>query len=127
VWSAVFCGCLASDGFNLEFNWRWLLTTLLSRNSSQGWYSHLLREIEPDEIQLNAPSRPIPLAWCLDARGNNDSYRVPAIRPRTIQPEEVARIGTTLYYLTGLKIIFDHGSTNAHEGIIFECNKQGKV
>ncbi len=67
--------------------------------------ARLLNEIRPDEVQLNLPSRPRPLAWCAEARGNNTSYSVPAIRAKTIGSEEIERTESELRQLTGLKIV----------------------
>jgi wyosine [tRNA(Phe)-imidazoG37] synthetase (radical SAM superfamily) len=64
----------------------------------------LLNEIRPDEAQLNLALRPIPLAWCVEARGDNGSYFVPAIRPRTIRYGDVMQIEARLRKLTGLRI-----------------------
>ena len=75
--------------------------------------ARLLKEIAPDEVQINAPLRPIPLAWCLEARGNNDSYSRPAIRPKTIAREEISQIAATLRNLTGYKIVSENGSPPA--------------
>lgn len=64
-----------------------------------------LKEIEPDEVQLNLPSRPIPhRRWLLDARGNNNTLPAPATHFKTIEPEQVLKIEQTLRRLTGLKI-----------------------
>ncbi|HUE83072.1 MAG TPA: radical SAM protein [Pyrinomonadaceae bacterium] len=79
----------------------------LHRKHIEG-FALLLNEIRPDEVQLNLPSRPIPLAWCAEARGNNDSYAVPTINAKTLGRDEMARIESELRQLTGLRIVHSY-------------------
>ena len=93
--------------FKKEYEGHLGIQSMLQRLNSKyvRQLARLLIEICPDEVQINLPLRPIPRTWRLEARGNNDSYSVPAIRPKTIRREEIARIEATLRDLTGLKII----------------------
>ena len=67
-------------------------------------FARLLSEIRPDEVQLNAALRPIPRDWLPEARGNNRSISVPAVRAKTMSQEEAAHFEAELRRLTGLKL-----------------------
>lgn len=67
-------------------------------------FARILNEIGPDEVQLNSPSRPIPLKWWTEARGGDVGDSVPATRPRMLGGDEMERIETRLRQLTGLRI-----------------------
>jgi wyosine [tRNA(Phe)-imidazoG37] synthetase (radical SAM superfamily) len=60
--------------------------------------------IQPDELEINLPLRPIPLEWNFDSRGNiktaPDGWR----RLRSITPEDAAAIGKRLSALTGIRV-----------------------
>jgi wyosine [tRNA(Phe)-imidazoG37] synthetase (radical SAM superfamily) len=64
----------------------------------------LLNEISPDEVQLNAPLRPIPQGWFQQARANYDQAPYPAIYPKAVGPEEAVGIEAALRQMTGLQI-----------------------
>jgi wyosine [tRNA(Phe)-imidazoG37] synthetase (radical SAM superfamily) len=68
-------------------------------------FARLLEEIRPDEVQLNAPLRPVPRVWCREARGNVESVKLPVARVRTMSREEAARFESRLHELSGLKIV----------------------
>lgn len=71
-------------------------------------YIALLRNLAPDEIQLNTPTRPKPLNHQLDARGNQNSasqpYPVRSLKPvsaeflRTLSDRIFAAIGIPVRY-----------------------------
>ena len=67
-------------------------------------FARLLGEIGPDEVQLNAPLRPVPRVWDRDARGNSQSVSPRAVRVPTMSREEAAEFESRLHELTGLKI-----------------------
>ena len=94
-----------------EYAGRLCVQTMLQRRPGHAdvlRLARLLKEIGPDEVQLNAPLRPVPRAWCLDARGN-DSTSAPAVTPKPIRREEAARVQALLGDLTGLKIVSVYG------------------
>lgn len=64
----------------------------------------ILKEIGPDEVQINTPTRAIPRAWFIEARGNYDETPYPAITPRTVPPEDVEDLRSRLEAVTGLEI-----------------------
>jgi len=66
--------------------------------------ANLLKEIGPDEAQLNTPLRPVPREWVVEARGNDQSLSCPAVRLRTIDRAEAKSIEAELRRLTGLNI-----------------------
>lgn len=68
-------------------------------------FAKILTEIAPDEVQLNVPSRAIPGAWILQARGNELYTASKMISPKTISSEEVLQIADCLRERTGLKIV----------------------
>lgn len=78
---------------------------LLPRRQKAEAFARLLEEIRPDEVQLNAPLRPVPRGWFPGARGNAGSTNVPAVRVKTFSSEEAARFESRLRELTGLKIV----------------------
>ncbi|HOJ62499.1 MAG TPA: radical SAM protein [bacterium] len=78
----------------------------LNRNETER-LAEILRDIQPDEVQLNTPTRPYPRYWHIASRGGHTE----ALRPypstplRTISREEAAAIETRLRDLTGLPIV----------------------
>ncbi|HEX4946750.1 MAG TPA: radical SAM protein [Blastocatellia bacterium] len=63
-----------------------------------------LKEIQPDEVQLNVPARPVLREWRLEARGNRPATDEPAIKLKLLGSEEVAELAARLRHLTGLPI-----------------------
>lgn len=63
----------------------------------------LLNELQPDEVQLNLPSRPVPHEWTIESRGNHE-HREDATRLKMLSREEVGAIENTLQRLTGLPL-----------------------
>jgi wyosine [tRNA(Phe)-imidazoG37] synthetase (radical SAM superfamily) len=88
--------------FNGEFAIQLMLTTLNMKQMGQ--FARILKEISPDEVQLNLPLRPVPREWFAGARGNNRIVPVPKVHFRVVEPDAVARVSTILHSLTGLKI-----------------------
>lgn len=64
----------------------------------------LLNEIQPDEVQLNLPSRPVPHEWTIESRGNHERGSANATRLKMLSREEVDAIENTLQRLTGLPL-----------------------
>jgi wyosine [tRNA(Phe)-imidazoG37] synthetase (radical SAM superfamily) len=65
----------------------------------------LLYEIQPDEVQLNLPSRPVPREWMLDARGNRQAAGEHTAQLKLLSPAEFTEIAAQLRRLTGLPIL----------------------
>lgn len=65
----------------------------------------LLNEIQPDEVQLNTPSRPVPREWIFAARGNHQAVFAKAAKLRVPSGEKLTEIAQQLRKLTGLAII----------------------
>lgn len=65
----------------------------------------ILKEISPDEVQFNTPTRPIPRAWFIEARGNYKETPYPAITPRKVPPEDVEDLRSRLESATGLNVV----------------------
>ncbi|MCO6511228.1 MAG: radical SAM protein [Aridibacter famidurans] len=65
----------------------------------------ILKDIRPDEVQINTPTRAIPRAWFIEARGNYDETPYPAITPRKVPPEDVEDLRSLLESATGLNVV----------------------
>lgn len=66
----------------------------------------LLKEIQPDVVQLNTPLRPYPIEWNRDSRGNHNPNPVYETRTlRVISKEEALFIENTLRKESGLNIL----------------------
>ncbi len=70
--------------------------------------SELLKEIQPDEVQLNLPSRPVPQEWLFEARGNHQLQMEKAAKFKQIKRAELERIAAKLQTQTGLPITLPH-------------------
>jgi wyosine [tRNA(Phe)-imidazoG37] synthetase (radical SAM superfamily) len=68
-------------------------------------FARLLRNLRPDEVQLNAPRRAVPRAWTPDARGNHIAGGREGACLKTLTAEEAAEFEEELRRLTGLKIV----------------------
>jgi wyosine [tRNA(Phe)-imidazoG37] synthetase (radical SAM superfamily) len=67
-------------------------------------FARLVRELQPDEVQLNAPSRSIPHEWRLEARGNNSlADSGGSKRLRRVAAEDAARFECALRAATGVR------------------------
>lgn len=64
----------------------------------------LAARIGPDEIQLNTPKRPYPLAWTLDSRGNHGESSVASRSLRVLTPEEARDTARMFAERTGLPV-----------------------
>jgi wyosine [tRNA(Phe)-imidazoG37] synthetase (radical SAM superfamily) len=66
----------------------------------------IVKEIAPDELQLNTPKRPYPLSWHVDSRGNHvDNPEYESVKLNTISIEEANAIEELLRNETGVKVI----------------------
>lgn len=74
-------------------------------------FADILKDICPDEVQINAPLRLIPKSWFPETRGNYYSTSVPLVKPVTIEREEVLKFETQLCELTGLNVISVYSSS----------------
>lgn len=82
-----------------------LQTMLLPLNKTEvAQLAALLKEIQPDEVQLNVPSRPIPQEWMIEARGNRTFAGEKAATLKLLSPDELGEIAARLRHLTGLPI-----------------------
>ena len=79
-------------------------------------FAEILRAIGPDEVQLSAPSRPRPRAWCVEARGNLPAG---AASGRALKPggaDEAERFENALRRLTGLQTASAHRARGGESG-----------
>lgn len=83
------------------------IQTMLLREPSDAdllEYSNVVKNLEPDEIQLNSPSRPIPQEYFTETRGNeviaNDSFRTLKVVPKA----RLEVIAKRLTDLTGINV-----------------------
>jgi len=63
-----------------------------------------LKEIRPDEVQLNLPTRPVPSEWFAEARGNSSLSPFRAVSPKVLPREKVLLFATELRDLTSLDV-----------------------
>lgn len=93
--------------FRVEYAGRLAVQVMLmpTHRGQEDAFARQLAEIRPDEVQLNAPLRPVPRVWFPEGRGNSESASVPARHARTMSSEEAARFETRLQEMTGLKSI----------------------
>ena len=62
----------------------------------------LLKDIQPDEVQLNLPSRPVPREWSIESRGNHSRSEENAVKLKSLSAEDYKLIGERLQQLTRL-------------------------
>jgi wyosine [tRNA(Phe)-imidazoG37] synthetase (radical SAM superfamily) len=74
-----------------------------------GELAQLLNSIQPDEVQLNTPTRPYPSHWVIQTRGSHDGVDYPAHPLKRISREEARRVEAELRALTGLRILSVYG------------------
>jgi wyosine [tRNA(Phe)-imidazoG37] synthetase (radical SAM superfamily) len=69
--------------------------------------SSILNDLQPNEVQLNTPTRPYPNYWHIASRGGHAKELRPyeAVPLRTIKKEEAREFETILKQETGLNII----------------------
>jgi wyosine [tRNA(Phe)-imidazoG37] synthetase (radical SAM superfamily) len=68
-------------------------------------FARVLREVMPDEVQINTPARPVPPEWSVAARGNpraDDSAC--GVRLKQLATIDVARFAQEIARLTNLKV-----------------------
>lgn len=70
-------------------------------------FADILKEIGPDEVQLNTPLRPVPRGWYIEARGNHERANAPyeAVELKHLTREEARDLEARLRELTGLKVV----------------------
>lgn len=70
-------------------------------------FAAILSEIQPDEVQLNTPLRPVPKGWYIEARGNHERETAPyeSVELKHLSREEALNLEARLKELTGLKIV----------------------
>ena len=70
-------------------------------------FSNFLRELQPDEVQLNTPLRPVPRGWYLDARGNHrlEDAPYPSVPLKHLDPDTASELVRALREKTGLKVV----------------------
>ncbi len=68
-------------------------------------FASMLRCLRPDEVQLNSPSRAVPQAWALDARGNHSPPERAGVRLKTVSREEAAEFADYLRRAAGLNVV----------------------
>jgi wyosine [tRNA(Phe)-imidazoG37] synthetase (radical SAM superfamily) len=71
-------------------------------------FAELLNRIQPDEIQVNTPTRPYPTGWYLASRGSHEGVDYPATPLKQIPPRQLSDIENKLRDKTGLKITSLH-------------------
>lgn len=66
----------------------------------------LYAEIQPDEVQLNTPLRPVPREWYLESRGNHGGPApVEEVRLKALTREEARELENYIQRRTGLKLV----------------------
>lgn len=65
----------------------------------------VIKEIKPDEVQLNTPKRAYPLEWHLESRGNHGKKEYPTRELRMISEVEADEIELLIAEKTGVPIL----------------------
>jgi wyosine [tRNA(Phe)-imidazoG37] synthetase (radical SAM superfamily) len=94
--------------FREEFDGEIAIQTMLlsvPAESEIARYAKLVRDIAPDEIQLNAPTRPIPLSWDLENRGNHDSCSIGYRQLKHPGPVEMQIAASRIESATGIRVL----------------------
>jgi wyosine [tRNA(Phe)-imidazoG37] synthetase (radical SAM superfamily) len=94
IFRAEFPGFLAIQFMLTEFN-----------KTCAAALAGIVNWIGPDELQINAPLRPVPHRWSLRTRGDHTGADLDAARFRTIGPEEAKSFIATVSGLTGVPVI----------------------
>jgi wyosine [tRNA(Phe)-imidazoG37] synthetase (radical SAM superfamily) len=70
-------------------------------------FAEILKAINPDEVQLNTPLRPVPKGWYIEARGNHERENAPyeAFELKHLDRDSAVSLESRLRELTGLKIV----------------------
>lgn len=80
-----------------------MLLRKLSRHELEQ-YADLVRLIGPDEVQLNLPSRPIPISYSVENRGNQSTSKGKTRTLRLIPKSDVNAIADFLRKETGIPV-----------------------
>jgi wyosine [tRNA(Phe)-imidazoG37] synthetase (radical SAM superfamily) len=65
-----------------------------------------IKQIQPDEVQLNTPKRPYPLVWNVNSRGNHqDITEYPTATLKTVTPDQADWLESLLREKTGIPIL----------------------
>jgi wyosine [tRNA(Phe)-imidazoG37] synthetase (radical SAM superfamily) len=93
--------------FRREYRGRLAVQVMLQpRHLSQtADWAAVLREIQPDEVQLNLPTRPVPRAWQLAARGNYARAPYEAALLKVVQTGPAQQFAAELKELAGLRVL----------------------
>ena len=70
--------------------------------------SELLKEIQPDEVQLNLPSRAVPQEWLFEARGNHQLQLEKVAKLKMIEQSELTLIAAKMQAQTGVPVTLLH-------------------
>jgi wyosine [tRNA(Phe)-imidazoG37] synthetase (radical SAM superfamily) len=84
------------------------IQTMLLRapdNSEIEKLAAIYQSIQPDEVQLNLPTRPVPHEYFTDTRGNAVEFRAGFTRIKTISKDELEIVRRKLSEITKLPII----------------------
>ncbi len=68
-------------------------------------FAKILNYIKPDEVQLNVPSRPIPIEYSLQTRGNIKEYKQDFTKLKTISKVQLEIIRQKLSRFTDITLI----------------------
>jgi wyosine [tRNA(Phe)-imidazoG37] synthetase (radical SAM superfamily) len=69
---------------------------LFSNLDSAEDYASVLKRIQPDEVQINTPTRPYPDSWYLDSRGSHGSVGYPAKPLKLLSPSKVKEMAAEM-------------------------------
>lgn len=73
-------------------------------------FAELLNLVRPQEVQLNAPTRPYPKQWVPQTRGSHDGVDYAATPLKRISPEQAVKLRERLKELTGLPVLSVYGN-----------------
>ncbi len=96
--------------FRLEYLGKFSIQTMILSQWNQSLlerYIQLMQELNPDEIQLNIPSRPKPIKRQLDGRGNHSDqdHRPYQVRQlKCISPQKLVEIAKTIQEATAIPV-----------------------
>jgi wyosine [tRNA(Phe)-imidazoG37] synthetase (radical SAM superfamily) len=69
-------------------------------------FSRLIKRIQPDEVQVNTPTRPYPDDWYLASRGSHEGVDYPAKPLKPLGPGALKEIARRLREsVAGIKIV----------------------
>ncbi|HSI88853.1 MAG TPA: radical SAM protein [Pyrinomonadaceae bacterium] len=94
--------------FREEFKGEIALQTMLlsmPAESEIARYAKLVRDIMPDELQLNAPTRPVPVDWDIENRGNHEARLVGYRQLKHPGPVEMLLVAGRIETATGIRVL----------------------